>query len=529
VVLLVAVLLLTLGLVAVFAFEAYRADRSHRQVSEQVLKDYVRFAAHELARHVDEGLKPRFDLLDELACGAPERSAAKALADLQRRQSCVPCGALPEAYVRFDPGSGRIVDAAGGLDAAMLAAIERHLSALSTRRSDGLMTVAERERVALLAWRDYGANSAVPVHGILFPASVPAAIIEEILDSQPLLPNALVEPRVQRDYLTAKLRLAGGTPALLGDEGDPSASFSAEATLAAVATGDVRVVASLSAAAADALVIGGLPRSRLPLLATLLCVAAGLIAVAVHQLRREHELARLRDAFVSGVSHELRTPLAQIRLFAETLRLGRVRSREETDRSLAILDEEAERLSQLVDNLLAFNRAGRVATSVELAPLALAPFVADTVERFAPLVREYNNRFVVDIPADLIVAADRDAMARVLTNLIENAVKYGREGQTVRISADEGEQRVRVIIDDEGAGVQRADRRRIWQPFVRGAQRSAATTGTGIGLSVVRDLVAAMGGTVWADEAPAGGARFVVELPAIDGGAQAPLESGATA
>jgi signal transduction histidine kinase len=383
--------------------------------------------------------------------------------------------------------------------------------------------------VALLAWRDYGANSAVPVHGILFPASVPAAIIEEILDSQPLLPNALVEPRVQRDYLTAKLRLAGGTPALLGDEGDPSASFSAEATLAAVATGDVRVVASLSAAAADALVIGGLPRSRLPLLATLLCVAAGLIAVAVHQLRREHELARLRDAFVSGVSHELRTPLAQIRLFAETLRLGRVRSREETDRSLAILDEEAERLSQLVDNLLAFNRAGRVATSVELAPLALAPFVADTVERFAPLVREYNNRFVVDIPADLIVAADRDAMARVLTNLIENAVKYGREGQTVRISAGEGEQRVRVIIDDEGAGVQRADRRRIWQPFVRGAQRSAATTGTGIGLSVVRDLVAAMGGTVWADEAPAGGARFVVELPAIDGGAQAPLESGATA
>src|SRR5205823_8566778 len=108
------------------------------------------------------------------------------------------------------------------------------------------------------------------------------------------------------------------------------------------------------------------PRSRLPLLAGLTVLTAALVLIAIVQLRREHELSRLRADFVSGVSHELRTPLAQIRMFSETLLLGRVRSDDERVRSLEIIDQEARRLTHLVENLLHFSRSERRLT--RLAP-----------------------------------------------------------------------------------------------------------------------------------------------------------------
>src|SRR5206468_1637555 len=113
--------------------------------------------------------------------------------------------------------------------------------------------------------------------------------------------------------------------------------------------------------------LGGLPQSRLPLLLGALGLTAGLIVTALVQLRREYELARLRTDFVSGVSHELRTPLAQIRMFSETLLLGRVRSEEEGRRSLEIIDQEARRLTHLVENLLHFSRSERQVTRLSPA------------------------------------------------------------------------------------------------------------------------------------------------------------------
>src|SRR5256885_11553687 len=121
---------------------------------------------------------------------------------------------------------------------------------------------------------------------------------------------------------------------------------------------------------APKLVIGGMPRSNVPMLLSLLALTAGLVVAALLQLRREYELSQLRADFVSGVSHELRTPLAQIRMFSETLLLGRVRSDEERERSLGIIDQEARRLTHLVENLLHFSRSERRLTrpSPSLAP-----------------------------------------------------------------------------------------------------------------------------------------------------------------
>src|SRR5437660_1207170 len=130
--------------------------------------------------------------------------------------------------------------------------------------------------------------------------------------------------------------------------------------------------ATLRGAVADKLIIGGLPKSRLSLILSLLGLTAVLIGTALFQLRRESQLTRLRTDFISGVSHELRTPLAQIRMFSETLTLGRVRSDEERRRSLAIIDQEARRLTHLVENLLHFSRSERQTTHIAPEPTGLA-------------------------------------------------------------------------------------------------------------------------------------------------------------
>src|SRR2546427_5026946 len=132
--------------------------------------------------------------------------------------------------------------------------------------------------------------------------------------------------------------------------------------------GDLHAEATLRASVADQLIIGGLPKSRLPLILGLLALTAVLIGTALVQLRRESQLARLRTDFISGVSHELRTPLAQIRMFSETLVLGRVRSDEERRRSLAIIDQESRRLTHLVENLPHFSRSERPTAPVTPAP-----------------------------------------------------------------------------------------------------------------------------------------------------------------
>jgi signal transduction histidine kinase len=123
---------------------------------------------------------------------------------------------------------------------------------------------------------------------------------------------------------------------------------------------DLRVSLALDPESASSLVIGGLPSSRVPHILALLAATIALLGVAWRQWSDERRLAHTRARFIAGASHELRTPIAQIRLFADTLALGRVRSRDEHDRSLAIIQTEAGRLAHLVDNLLHATRGGRM-------------------------------------------------------------------------------------------------------------------------------------------------------------------------
>jgi signal transduction histidine kinase len=262
------------------------------------------------------------------------------------------------------------------------------------------------------------------------------------------------------------------------------------------------------------LVVGGLPASRLPMLVALFVIAAGLLTVALLQLRRQQELARLRTEFVSGVSHELRTPLAQIRWFAELLHMGKLRSEEERGRSAGIIDQEARRLTYLVENVLNFSRAEKGTNRISPAPADLDHEIADALELFAPLARARRMTVASALEAKAVVSFDRDALRQILLNLLDNAVKYGPVGQTITVSSEVVGDRARISVEDQGPGIPHADRLRVWEPYVRlNRHAESATGGSGIGLSVVRDLVTLHGGRTRAEGAPSGGARVVIELP----------------
>lgn len=304
-------------------------------------------------------------------------------------------------------------------------------------------------------------------------------------------------------FSNAKPVYAGGTPSV----------YSTDVALPPEFGGFV-VRASIHVAAVPNILGGRMPSSQLPKFAGLMILASLLILVVLILTKRESELSQVRADFVSGVSHELRTPLAQIRMFTETLLLGRVRNDAERKRSLEIIDQEAKRLTALVDNVLHLSRAERGAARLTPAATPLAPAVREVIGTFAQLPRSRGVEFRGELEERLIATVDPNAFRQILLNLLDNAVKYGPAGQRVNIGLAMFEEHARLWVDDEGPGIPVRERERVFEPFYRATQHvDSKVVGTGIGLAVVRELAGLLDGKVWAEAAPGGGARIVVEFP----------------
>jgi signal transduction histidine kinase len=270
----------------------------------------------------------------------------------------------------------------------------------------------------------------------------------------------------------------------------------------------------LKPAALSRIMPGGLPKQRASELLGLLSLAAGLVLCSLLLLRREAELTRTRAAFVASVSHELRTPLAQIRMFAETLLLERVRTDGDRRRSLEIIEKEALRLTQLVENVLQIARSERGAIHVNPAETALAPVVREAVETFLVLAEASRIEFRLELQEHLIVPVDTAAFRQILLNLLDNAAKYGPPGQRVTVGLALFGSTARVWVDDEGSGINARERERVFETFYRSPRDERShITGSGIGLAVVRELAVLHGGSAHIEDAPRGGTRVVIEFP----------------
>jgi signal transduction histidine kinase len=251
-----------------------------------------------------------------------------------------------------------------------------------------------------------------------------------------------------------------------------------------------RVWTVWASAAADpalaAAVSGGIRTLLLMAFAT--AMLAGGLALSARAVRANAQLAGLRADFVSSVTHELKTPLASIRALAGALTAGRVPHPEAQREYAALVVHEARRLSRLVDNLLAHARITDVADVYAFEALDVGPLIRRSLGVFEHQLRQDQFVVQVDVPPALPpVLADSSAMALVLDNLIDNAIRYSRDRKELRISADVAGRRVRIHVIDKGIGIPGEDLDRVMQKFVRG--RNATASGSGLGLAIVRRII----------------------------------------
>jgi signal transduction histidine kinase len=528
--LIVVLLLTSLVVVAVLAEQAYEAERSHRAMAENVLRGYAALAADEFTRRATTelgffGYFPAITAVREAAntagggaLPAPADLAARANDETRRAL------ALASTLYRFDPAAGKLETSGAALSPESVAWLRASLAArggkplAAGRRYDAQYASIGGSLAGFVTLPVDGTmGGPKDVVGFTVDPDVLATVIGRALKRGPLLPPSLGGNEAGKDAVYVRLLdpfgrevLRSGTPSTPG--------LGAEKKLGSDYGGILEgfvLDTSIDPAAAGKLAIGGLPRSRLPVLIALIAVTFGLTLTAGLQLRKERLLARMRSDFVSRVSHELRTPLTQIRMFAETLLLERVRSDDERSRYLAIIDREARRLSHLVENVLRFSRTERGEVRLAPRPHDLGPLVRDLLDEFRPLAAARGVQLAARVEDGAMASVDDDALRQILLNLLDNAVKYGPIGQEVVVGITPGAASVRVWVDDEGPGIPSADRERIWRRFFRlESHRASTIAGTGIGLTVVRDLVDLHGGRSWVEPGARDGARFVVEFPA---------------
>jgi two-component system phosphate regulon sensor histidine kinase PhoR len=255
-------------------------------------------------------------------------------------------------------------------------------------------------------------------------------------------------------------------------------------------------------------------------LALILLLDAVLIAGAVviyRSVRREIDLVRLKSDFVSNVSHELRTPLALIRMYAETLEMGRLKSETKRREYHRTIVGETERLTRLVNNLLSFSRMEAGRKPYTLATADVNGIVSTVLETFLPHLRAQGfSPVVIPDPSHPAILADQEAVQEALLNLIDNAVKYSGTGKYLKIATGHGGGMVWISVEDHGIGIAREHHDRIFETFERISTGLVHTTrGSGLGLSITRHIMDAHGGTVGLESTPGKGSTFRLVFPAL--------------
>ena len=554
-------LFISVAAIAAAATQAYRTVRSQQGVAESVRRDYARFAAWSYREHVIAQLSQvARETLGPVNHGSslhtsrdfPHAAQLGHYLPWDARCDCHVSrwGMVPSRFYGFTLGADTLglglnhardplhgwrggpdedmademsmgdtgLPARAGPEDAWINDTITRLTRAGHRPATGFDFILAR-RAGHLRLLAYTLMPTAWGDTIVYAAEYERAALEALLarqfDEEAILPATFT--RTRRTGELVALRVSATDGEVLLDRGPgPREGWRLDTGLnLPAAYGGLCVHAQVRPEMASALVIGGLPASRLPFLLGLLVLAAALSVVAAAQLRRESELTRMRGDFVAAVSHELRTPLAQIRLFVETLRLGRADTAQARQWSLEQIDRETRRLSQLVENVLRFSAPGsahRVPLATE--PVELASELREIVAEFQPLAESRRTLVQLDAPPGVCARASRDGLRQVLLNLLDNAVKYGPPRQTVRVRLTCDAAQARIAVEDAGPGVPAKERELIWLPFRRGEGVAVrAVGGSGIGLTLVRDIVQEQGGRVWVEDAPGGGAAFIVLLP----------------
>lgn len=242
-------------------------------------------------------------------------------------------------------------------------------------------------------------------------------------------------------------------------------------------------------------------------------VIAGLFVILI-AAERERRLSNLKSEFVANVSHELKTPLALVRMFAELLQTGRADTDAKRKQYLSIIVNESDRLNALIENVLDFAKVERGQAAYEFSLARLAEPVGRAVE--ACRVRAERDGISLELTLEdapeLLI--DERAIEIAVINLVDNALKYAPDGKRVSVVMQSGPAGAEVRVSDQGPGIAPEDRKRIFDRFVRGKSASGKQVrGSGIGLSLVKHIAEAHGGSVRVEDAAPHGSVFTLRLP----------------
>jgi signal transduction histidine kinase len=251
------------------------------------------------------------------------------------------------------------------------------------------------------------------------------------------------------------------------------------------------------------------------ILGALTLILAGGIVLAHRNVAKEMALARLKSDFVSNVSHELRTPLSLIRLYAETLELGRLSTPEKHQEYYRIIRKESERLSSLINNILDFSRIEAGRKEYDFRETDVRELVHATLDSYRYQIEQngfaFEEKIAEDVPP---LRVDREALSRSLLNLVNNSLKYSHDEKYIGVSLYRANGSVKLEVTDHGIGIPTEEQHKIFEKFYRvGDPLVHNTKGSGLGLSLVRHIVRAHGGEVSVDSAPGRGSKFTIDLP----------------
>jgi len=256
-------------------------------------------------------------------------------------------------------------------------------------------------------------------------------------------------------------------------------------------------------------------RTSFLILGVISLLLTGGLVLTHRNISREMALAKLKSDFVSNVSHELRTPLSLIRLYAETLEMGRLKSEEKYQEYYCIIRKESERLTALINNILDFSRIEAGRKEYDFRETDMQELVHNTLDSYRFQIEQngfaFEEKIAEDVPP---LRVDREAMARSLLNLVNNALKYSQDQKYIGVNLFRDNGSVKLEVVDHGIGIPSEEQHKIFEKFYRvGDPLVHNTKGSGLGLSLVRHIVQAHGGEVAVDSSPGRGSKFTITLP----------------
>lgn len=239
--------------------------------------------------------------------------------------------------------------------------------------------------------------------------------------------------------------------------------------------------------------------------------------MTLEDLTTQRQTEAVRADFVANVSHELRTPLSTLVGFIETLQGPAREDTEAAERFLGIMRDQAARMSRLVEDLLSLSKIEMNAAVLPSGAVVVGDLLQTVTESLSLQAERENQQIVMGLGQNLRVRGDSDELTQVFWNLVENALKYGREGGTISIDVEPtaDHQSVRVAVSDDGEGIEEEHLDRLTERFYRVDKgRSRAMGGTGLGLAIVKHIVARHRGTLEVASTIGHGSTFSVTLPA---------------